>query len=93
MAAVNPNPAEQMLVIQTAGRMSNGALLPKDARTAATVAGINWMDAVFKPMSLHISSLALAGFLGFFICFTARIPIGVAALPNPRKLAQILAER
>ena len=48
------------------------------------------MDAVFKTMKRHISLLAQVGFAGSVISLTARIPIGVAALPSPRKLAQIL---
>jgi len=47
-------------VSQTAGRMSNGAAAPFAARTAATVVGSSWMDAVFSTMRRHISSVARA---------------------------------
>ena len=40
-AAATPKPAEQMLVIQTAGKMSKGVAQPSPERTAATLAGIN----------------------------------------------------
>ena len=40
-AAVTPRPAEQMLVTQTAVRISKGAAQPRALRTAATLAGIS----------------------------------------------------
>jgi hypothetical protein len=60
---------------------------------AATLAGINCMDAVFSTMSLHSWSVATPGRVGSTIRLAARIPMGVAALPNPSMLAQMLALR
>lgn len=90
-AVVSPNPAEQMLVIHTAGRISKGVAQPKETRTAATVAGISCMDAVFRTMSLHNSFDAMPSFRLRARHCAAWIPIGVAAFPSPRKLAQIFA--
>ena len=87
-----PRPAEHKLVTQTAGRMSKGRMQPKLLRTAATLVGSSWMDAVFKTMSLH-SSLVAMPFLPEANRWAARIPIGVAALPKPRRLAHTLALR
>ena len=60
-AAARPSPAEQMLVIHTAGRMSKGRAEPRFPRTAATVAGISWMEAVFSTTRRHIWSVASPG--------------------------------
>ena len=92
-AAVNPIPAEHMLVIHTAGKISKGVLQPIPARTAATLAGISCMEAVFSTISLHISSVATPGRVGFSMRFVAAMPMGVAALPNPKMFAQILPLR
>jgi hypothetical protein len=51
------------------------------------------MDAVFNMISRHISSLAMPLGAVRAICLVARMPIGVAALPNPNILAQIFADR
>ena len=45
----------------TAGRMSKGVALPAAMRTAATVVGISWMDAVLHTTSMHKLSLATPG--------------------------------
>lgn len=90
-AVVIPNPAEQKLVIHTAGRMSKGAEQPKEERTAATVAGINWIDAVFSTIRRQSSSPATLSFRFTASRRAAWIPMGVAAFPSPRKLAQIFA--
>ena len=50
------------------------------------------MDAVFSTINLHNSSLAIP-FRPFASRCAARIPMGVAALPKPKKLAHTLAER
>ena len=47
-------------MIQTGISMSKGVGQPKEARRAATLAGINWMEAVFRTMSRHISSVAVS---------------------------------
>ena len=45
---------------QTGSIMSKGAAAPQAARTAATVDGINWIDAVFKVISVStLSGLSL----------------------------------
>ena len=86
-------PAEQTLVSHTAGRISKGVAQPSAERTAATLAGISCMEAVFSTMSRHISLLAQP--FGEFSAmrFAACIPIGVAAFPKPRRFAQMLALR
>lgn len=90
---MSPRPAEQRLVTHTAGKISKGVVHPKDARTPATVAGMSCMEAVFNTINRHISFVASVGFLVDFILLTALIPSGVAAFPNPKKFAQILALR
>ena len=78
-------------MIHTAGRISKGAAEPSPARTAATVAGINWMDAVFITISLQSSSLADSPVPSAILC-AARMPSGVAAFPKPRRLADIFPQ-
>ena len=73
--------------------MSNGAAAPFAARTAATVVGSSWMDAVFSTMRRHISSVARALPERCCIRRTAAMPMGVAALPSPSRLAATLAVR
>ena len=51
------------------------------------------MDAVCKTISLHISSVASPGRSLRIIRLTLRIPIGVAAFPDPNRLAQIFVLR
>ena len=58
-AAVTPSPAEQKLVTHTAGRMSKGVPQPRAPRTAATFAGISWMEAVFSTIRRQSSSVAV----------------------------------
>ena len=83
-------PAERKLVTHTAGRMSKGLLQPKALRTAATLEGINWMDAVFRTIRRQSSPPATPGCVGETRRRAACIPIGVAAFPKPNKLAHIL---
>ena len=78
-------------LIQTAGRMSKGAALPKAARTEATVVGRSWMEAVLSTTSRHSSSLAVPPQFRA-IRRAAWMPSGVAALPRPRRFAETLAE-
>ena len=47
---------EKMDAPQTGSIMSNGDAAPHAARTAATVEGINWMDAVFKVINVKTVS-------------------------------------
>ena len=49
------------------------------------------MEAVLSTMSLHNSLVATPGLSSRTIRLADKIPIGVAALPNPRKFAQLLA--
>ena len=51
-----PTVTEARELIQTAGRMSKGAALPKAARTEATVVGRSWMEAVLSPETMTASS-------------------------------------
>ena len=46
--AKRPTVTEAREVTQTAGKISKGARLPEAARTAATVAGMNWIEDVYK---------------------------------------------
>ena len=91
MAASNPAATEQNDVTHTAGRMSSGAELPSPARIPATVAGISCTEAVFSTTKRHSSSEASAR--PSAIRTAARMPMGVAALPSPSKLADTLALR
>ena len=59
-------------------------------RTAATVVGISWMDAVLHTTSMHKLSLATPG-VRRLIRRAASSPRGVAALPSPSRLAETLA--
>ena len=56
----------------------------------ATVVGSSWMEAVFSTTSRHSSSLATPS-VPRAIRQAARIPMGVAALPSPSRLADTLA--
>lgn len=71
--------------------MSKGEAAPQPARIAAMVVGMSWSEAVFAITSIHISSDAY--FEPFIRCSprAARMPAGVAALPKPRRFAEILA--
>ena len=75
----------------TAGRMSKGVSHPAAARTEAMVAGSSWMEAVLSTTSRHSSSLATPS-QPRAMRQAARMPRGVAALPRPRRLAEVLAE-
>ena len=86
-----PTVTEARELIQTAGRMSKGAALPKAARTEATVVGRSWMEAVLSTTSRHSSSLAAPPQFRA-IRRAAWMPSGVAALPRPRRFAETLAE-
>ena len=89
-AKASPSPAEHRLVSHTAGRMSKGVWQPSPLRTAATFAGISWMEAVFSTMRRHRLWLAVSPRRSRR---AASMPMGVAALPRPRKLAQIFPLR
>ena len=84
---------ESAEVTHTAGRISKGAAAPSEARTAATVVGSSWMEAVFMTIRRHISSVAVRVWASSCIRFTAAMPMGVAALPRPSRLAETLAHR
>ena len=61
MAARIPVATDKAEVTHTAGRMSKGVALPAAMRTAATVVGISWMDAVLHTTSMHSASEATPG--------------------------------
>ena len=92
MQAKIPAPTDRAEASHTAGRISKGLSHPAAARTAATVVGSSWMDAVLHTTSRHSSSLAAPGLLRL-MPLAASIPKGVAALPNPNRLADTLADR
>lgn len=76
----------------TAGIMSNGFAAPHPARTAPIVVGMSCREAVFIITSIQSESDARGELLSLCKPFAARIPAGVAALPNPRRLAEMFAE-
>ena len=53
--------------------------------------GSSWMEAVFSTTSRHSSSLAVPS-APRAMRRAARIPSGVAALPSPKRLAEMLAD-
>jgi hypothetical protein len=57
-AATKPIRADSKLVSHTAGIISKGVTEPRELRTAATVVGIAWMEAVFSRISRQSSSPA-----------------------------------
>jgi len=67
-----------------------GSALPADALNAIAVAGISVIPAVFIAKKVHIEFVAVP-FSGFSLSSSsiALRPKGVAALPNPRKFAEI----
>ena len=73
--------------------MSRGAAQPALWRTAATVVGSSWMDAVFITTSRQSWSVARVASDGSRSRPAARMPMGVAALPSPRRLAVTFALR
>lgn len=75
----------------TAGIMSNGAAEPFAARTAATVDGIIWMDAVFNVISRSTVSGAPRLPASVYSRSAAHRPSGVAALDRPSKFAVTFA--
>ena len=72
--------------------ISKAAAAPYDARTAATVVGTSWKDAVFITTSRHSSSRARVS-PRRTMPLAARIPAGVAALPRPRRFALTFSDR
>ena len=70
--------------------MSKGVWHPAAIRTAATVVGMSWMEAVLHTTSMHRLSPATPG-VRRLIRRAASNPRGVAALPSPRRLAETLA--
>ena len=70
-----------------------GETAPALLRSAVTVRGRSWTDAVFNTIKRHISSEAQPVPESWHIRCTAAIPIGVAALPNPRRLAARLPHK
>ncbi len=69
--------------------ISPGALDPAAARSAITVAGRSWTEAVLRAQSMAWESLAVPGrgFRDSSSCM-ARMPNGVAAFPRPSTLAE-----
>ena len=61
LAARIPTETEMAEASQTAGRISKGAAHPAPARTAATVVGMSWMEAVLHTTSMHRPSEATPG--------------------------------
>ena len=70
--------------------MSKGEGHPALWRTAATVVGSSWMEAVFITTKRHSSSVARVGSEGSLSRPAARMPMGVAALPRPSRFAVTL---
>ena len=72
-----------------AGLLSKGVLHPAPLRTAATVVGMSWREAVFIATKVTMALLALS-LWGFNFCSSriAARPKGVAALPRPSRLAE-----
>lgn len=70
--------------------MSEGEDEPYCALRAMTEEGIIWIDAVFTIINMHIARLKVSGW-GFMEsrAFMALSPRGVAALPMPRRLADM----
>ncbi len=70
-------------------RISAGAREPAAARSAITVAGTSWTEAVLSAQSMACASLAVPG-RGFSVSSScmARMPNGVAAFPRPSTLAE-----
>ncbi|MOA36429.1 hypothetical protein D3C78_1579520 [compost metagenome] len=64
---------------------------PKFKRIAIRVVGINVMLAVLSASKVHMAgeAVSLSGFKSWSCCI-ALMPVGVAAFPNPSKLALIL---
>ena len=56
-------------------------------RTASSVVGLSVKLEVLTARKVIIERLAFGLLLNFFISSIALIPIGVAALPSPKKLA------
>jgi len=76
---------------QTAGIMSNGAAAPKEARTAATVEGISWIEAEFSVTSVNTASGAPRPPQTAYKRSAARRPMGVDALESPSRFAVTFA--
>ena len=71
-------------MIHTAGRISKGEGQPKPARTAATVVGSSWMEAVFSTTRRHISAVADPGALVVAQCH--RKGVRVVPLVGPSSI-------
>ena len=61
-------------------------------RKAATVVGMSWIEAVFISTKVTMLSVAVSEGLCFFNSRIARMPKGVAALPNPKRFALMFIE-
>lgn len=85
-----PTKKAQTVVIIVGSIMSEGDLELYMLRKAITDEGISWIEAVFMTINIHMALLALSG-VGFNVSrdFIASKPKGVAALPMPKRFADI----
>ena len=87
-----PTVTDKADVTQTAGKISKGASHPAAIRTAATVVGRSWIDAVLHTTSIQRLSPATPGVLRLIRRAVSK-PNGVAAFPRPNKFAETLAAK
>ena len=86
-----PTIVDKTVAHMQAGRNEAGEAEPFAARNPITVDGSSCSDVLDSTNNIIIPSVALP--LLSSISHAAFIPMGVAALPSPKKLAAMLAER
>ena len=89
MQTTTENTTVAVMQIHTGTKISKGEAEPCAVRKAPKLVGINWKGTVAATANVTISSFAVSGEgrPSFFKDSIARIPIGKAAFPRPRKFA------
>ena len=86
-----PMTVDATVAIMLAGKNDTGAAAPRATRIAITVPGSSCREVEDSTSAIIMSVLALSA--PSSRAQTALMPIGVAALPSPRKFAEIFIDR